>query len=1273
MTNLYPKTKYYYQTVAYVFGNASDNAYGSISNFTTQSGTPPTVTSTGVTGLSGNSATANGTFNPNGSDTHCYFNYGTSTSYGLTTPVVDEGSGTTTSPFSATLTPLTPDVTYHYQMVAYNSAGTNYGTDVNFTPVLPTATTGTSTPVSSTSETVNGSVTPNGWGVTAYFQYGTNTSYGQTAPSTYWTESGSSTVPLSTTLTGLNPNTLYHYTIVTYITAFANIFTGGGDQTFTTAPSPTVSTPTISPNGGNFSNSASVTLTCFTTGATIFYTTNGTTPTTSSAIYSSPFDLNGSATVEAMATLAGYNNSTVASASFTFTVATPTISPNGGTFTGSQQVTLACPTTGATIYYTSNGTTPTTSSAVYNNTPFTLANSATVEAMAAHAGYNNSQVTSASFTDLAPVSPSLSTLTATPRTAPADGSSQITATVTLRDIYTNPVSGKMVQFYASEVNNSGIPVAGSLQFQGSVNPTGGNGQTTAALTANTPGTVTITAKDTTDNVAVQQPATVTFTNTGAPIPTPLVLSNAINTFYQETANILDGSVGYNTTTTPYFSVSPIPWIAPDEGQVGDAFEVAAGAAKSAKVIDLAFGFVGVTASPVKIVGQVGLALAQSADNYAADQVDWIATNSDGLTLEAQAVINVASANQNFLQGEKDFFLNTVPQSSANMSALYTNDLQMRLYANYVLVTVLGKEDALLDNLQSASKNNAINSDLLDVAEVGGALIVIGLTAGTATPLVVALSVGYTSATTGIGEYEDNQSVNDNQKAYLYAFSSMQTCANYSGLIYSNATSAFSQIAQGLAPNPVTGLIIGLQPVVQCNLEPIPTDPSSAFQPKDETTTYQYALIPTYDSSSLVVSNSGSTAATFEVFACYNSAANAFNANTSVPLVNIAAINLNTNQSGTLVIPYFDNSYGVRPAEGSTVSMYVLGINATGTFYVASTNFTWSTEADAPCLSSGAGSSIATPAAKPHPLDDPNSTTNNTYVIDNPIRYFVAENPDNQTYQEQLSYCNPFFGNLLAVVTQTLPSGIAVLRTDGTQVNSSIVWTNILAPNTVASGKFTFSLSATPGSQTNLPPPTILFVDTNTADNFSAAPSVQKFNGLFPVQVSSSMPIAVWGIDSPMLVAVTNLTGASQTGYLTITLTNSSGNVVTHFSQSFSLSGSGGTNLNFILPDSLPADSYTLSGSLNINGGTGQVLAGNYVVPAQPVTLGVGSPAIDANGIHIVLNGPPGSNYVITATSNLSDPTTRQAIMFLSPTNTPISITVPMATNASQMFYQAVMQ
>jgi hypothetical protein len=84
-------------------------------------------------------------------------------------------------------------------------------------------------------------------------------------------------------------------------------------------PKPTVATPTISPNGGTFSQSVQVTLADTTPGATIRYTTNGKTPTKKSPVYSGPFTLTGSATVEAMGMQTGATNSGIASASFTIT------------------------------------------------------------------------------------------------------------------------------------------------------------------------------------------------------------------------------------------------------------------------------------------------------------------------------------------------------------------------------------------------------------------------------------------------------------------------------------------------------------------------------------------------------------------------------------------------------------------------------------------------------------------------------------------------------------------------------------------------------------------------------------------------------------------------------------------------------------------------------------------------------------------------------------------------------------------------------------------
>ena len=99
-------------------------------------------------------------------------------------------------------------------------------------------------------------------------------------------------------------------------------FTGGGGairSVFGSAYLPTVATPTVSPNGGNFLDSVLVTLDCSTFGATIRYTTDGNDPTGSSTTYSAPFTLTSSTPVKGKAFRSGYNDSTIASASFTVT------------------------------------------------------------------------------------------------------------------------------------------------------------------------------------------------------------------------------------------------------------------------------------------------------------------------------------------------------------------------------------------------------------------------------------------------------------------------------------------------------------------------------------------------------------------------------------------------------------------------------------------------------------------------------------------------------------------------------------------------------------------------------------------------------------------------------------------------------------------------------------------------------------------------------------------------------------------------------------------
>lgn len=77
--------------------------------------------------------------------------------------------------------------------------------------------------------------------------------------------------------------------------------------------------------------------------------------------------------------------------------AAPVISPNGGTFTGSQTVTITCATADADIYYTTDGSTPTVDSAKYSG-GFTLTASATVKAFAVSADAVASDIVTAVFT-----------------------------------------------------------------------------------------------------------------------------------------------------------------------------------------------------------------------------------------------------------------------------------------------------------------------------------------------------------------------------------------------------------------------------------------------------------------------------------------------------------------------------------------------------------------------------------------------------------------------------------------------------------------------------------------------------------------------------------------------------------------------------------------------------------------------------------------------------------------------------------------------------------
>lgn len=168
-----------------------------------------------------------------------------------------------------------------------------------------------------------------------------------------------------------------------------------GESADTTAP-----VTTAQPAGGTYSSSVNVTLTANET-ATIYYTMDGSTPTTSSTKYTNAITLTQNTTLKFFSVDVAGNQEAVKSETYTITAVSDTTAPVttatpvGGTFNAPVIVELA-PNEPATIYYTTNGTTPTTSSAQYS-APLTIQATTTLKYFAEDVAGNQEAVQSQTY------------------------------------------------------------------------------------------------------------------------------------------------------------------------------------------------------------------------------------------------------------------------------------------------------------------------------------------------------------------------------------------------------------------------------------------------------------------------------------------------------------------------------------------------------------------------------------------------------------------------------------------------------------------------------------------------------------------------------------------------------------------------------------------------------------------------------------------------------------------------------------------------------------
>jgi hypothetical protein len=171
----------------------------------------------------------------------------------------------------------------------------------------------------------------------------------------------------------------------------------------TACSSASAATPSFNPPAGSYPSAQSVAISSTTAGASIYYTTDGGAPSTSSTKYSAPIQVSSTETIQAIATATGNATSAVASAAYTIApaggppAATPSFNPPAGSYPSAQSVAISSTTAGATIYYTTDGSVPSTSSTKYS-APIQVSSTKTIQAISTASGYANSAVAAAAYT-----------------------------------------------------------------------------------------------------------------------------------------------------------------------------------------------------------------------------------------------------------------------------------------------------------------------------------------------------------------------------------------------------------------------------------------------------------------------------------------------------------------------------------------------------------------------------------------------------------------------------------------------------------------------------------------------------------------------------------------------------------------------------------------------------------------------------------------------------------------------------------------------------------
>jgi hypothetical protein len=237
LTSLDVESVYHYRIVAV---NGTGSTAGPDRSFETDPAIKDLQTAD-ASAVTPDTATLNASLDPDGFDTHYYFEWGETTAYGSVTPALpggDAGLLAGTTPVTADVQDLDPYTVYHYRVVATNSFGETVGQDVEFRsepPFLPEVGETIAMNVTDSGATLVATLNP-GLGPTAYrFQYGETLSYGRRTPLIGSIGEDGELHQVMANVGGLLAGTTYHYRVVGINFSGTTL---GPDKTFTTSALP---------------------------------------------------------------------------------------------------------------------------------------------------------------------------------------------------------------------------------------------------------------------------------------------------------------------------------------------------------------------------------------------------------------------------------------------------------------------------------------------------------------------------------------------------------------------------------------------------------------------------------------------------------------------------------------------------------------------------------------------------------------------------------------------------------------------------------------------------------------------------------------------------------------------------------------------------------------------------------------------------------------------------------------------------------------------------